>query len=312
MGIDLLMPHDDTMNPVNTTTAIASSLQTDKFTCETITWLRPWTAKLFSFRITRPAHYRFEAGQWARLGVLKAGHTKPVWRAYSIVNATYEPYLEFYSIVVPNGEFTSELNRLAVGDTVLLEKMPYGFLTTTRFEIASETASAPSNIANTATEKPDLWLLSTGTGLAPFISILGDFTVWQDYARIIVVHGVRSLDELTYTDVIDSFKTHELFSEFFTDNASDSTPKKLIYQACVTREAPENLPTGVLQGRIPALLDNGALEASVGITVDAKRSRVMICGNPEMVDDTRAALKARGLTVSRSSKPGNIAVENYW
>lgn len=258
----------------------------DKFTAQTITWIKPWTPKLFSFRLTRPAGYRFVAGQWARLGVLKAGQTAPVWRAYSIASATHDEYLEFYSIVVPDGEFTSELANLSVGDTVLVEKLPYGFLTTSRFVGGN-----------------DLWLLSTGTGLAPFISIAFELEVWQQYEHIIIVHGVREANELAYADTIAAFKTHEAFGEFFTNH-----PHKLIYQPCITRD----FAAGALKGRIPALIENGELEAAVGMPLDLERSRVMLCGNPDMVTDTRNALKARGMTVSRNAKPGQIAVENYW
>ncbi len=266
----------------------------DKFTAQTITWIAPWTPKLFSFRLTRPAGYRFVAGQWARLGVLKAGQTAPVWRAYSIASATYDEYLEFYSIVVPDGEFTSELANLSVGDTVFVEKLPYGFLTTSRF------------VGGT-----DLWLLSTGTGLAPFISIAFELEVWQQFERIIIVHGVRQADELAYADTIAAFKTHDAFAEFFERN-----PNKLIYQPCVTREIALEITreTGpaALQGRIPALIESGALEAAVGVPLDLVHSRVMLCGNPDMVADTRSVLKARGMTVSRIAAPGQIAVENYW
>jgi ferredoxin--NADP+ reductase len=258
----------------------------DKFTAQTITWIAPWTPKLFSFRLTRPAGYRFAPGQWARLGVLKTGQATPVWRAYSIASANYDEYLEFYSIVVPDGEFTSELANLKVGDTVLVEMLPYGFLTTTRFVGGN-----------------DLWLLSTGTGLAPFISIAFDLEVWQQYEHIIIVHGVREANELAYADTIAAFKTHEAFAEFFENH-----PRKLIYQACITRESAH----GALEGRIPALIDSGALEAAVGLPFDLERSRVMLCGNPDMVSDTRNTLKARGMTVSRNAKPGQIAVENYW
>jgi ferredoxin--NADP+ reductase len=259
---------------------------TDKFTAQTITWIKPWTPKLFSFRLTRPAGYRFVPGQWARLGVLKKGQTASVWRAYSIASADYDDYLEFYSIVVPGGEFTTELAHLQVDDTVLLEKSPFGFLTTSRF-VGGQ----------------DLWLLSTGTGLAPFISIAFDLATWQQYERIIVVHGVREANELAYADTIAAFKTHEAFAEFFENN-----PNKLIYQACITRGSAH----GALQGRITTLIENGALEAAVGVKLDLVRSRVMLCGNPDLVSDTRAVLKARGMTVSRNAAPGQIAVENYW
>lgn len=259
-----------------------------KFTSETITWIHSWNSKLFSFKLTRPKHYRFEAGQWARLGILKSTETQPIWRAYSIVNANYEPYLEFYSIVVPQGKFTSELTTLKVGDTVFLDKTPYGFLTTTRFEQLPQ---------------QDLWLLSTGTGLAPFLSILGDIDVWQHYKKIILVHGVRLYNELTYTDYLNSFFTHELFQEY---------ADKFIYQPCITRESIENIPSNALIGRIPALIANSILENTVNCQLSPNDSRVMICGNPDMVNDTRTILKERGLTISRTKQLGNIAVENYW
>lgn len=265
----------------------------DTFTRETITWIHAWTPKLFSFRITRPAGFRFAAGQWARLGVLKSGADKPVWRAYSIVSAPYDEVLEFYSIAVPQGEFTSELAGLTVGDTVLLEKLSYGFLTTARFQ------SNPTG--------NDLWMLSTGTGLAPFISVLHDLDVWQNYQRLIVVHGVRESAELAYADTLQGLRTHEAFADFFVNQ-----PDKLIYQACVTRDPINHAVSPALRGRIPDLLANGALETAVGVALDLDRSRIMICGNPAMVDDTRSQLKARGMTVSRNAKPGQIAVENYW
>jgi ferredoxin/flavodoxin---NADP+ reductase len=277
------------------------SESTDKFTRETITWIHPWTTKLFSFRITRPKGYRFAAGQWARLGVLKTGCQTPVWRAYSLVNAPYEPYLEFYSIVVPGGEFTPELANLAVGDAVFLEKMPYGFLTMARF------AQPPTADAH------DLWLLSTGTGLAPFLSVLGDLSVWEHYRRIVLVHGVRHRDELAYAQTIEAFRTHPYFAEFFIDN-----PQQLVYQPCLTREpnlanvAASTSALPALAGRIPALIQSGKLEAAVGITLDTQRSHVMICGNPDMVHDTRTVLKMQGMTVSRNAQLGNMAVENYW
>jgi ferredoxin/flavodoxin---NADP+ reductase len=265
----------------------------DKYTRETITWIAPLTDKLFRFRTTRPAAFRFAAGQWARLGVVKTnsenGLNTPVWRAYSIASASYDEYLGFYSIVVPNGEFTSTLATLKVGDTVLLEKQAFGFLTTARFQASPQGS--------------DLWLLSTGTGLAPFISVLQELEVWQTYERIIVVHGVRESAELAYSEEIAALRTHEAFCEFMVEN-----PNKLIYQACVSRED----CAGALRGRITTLIGNGALEAAVGVPLDLERSRVMICGNPEMVDETRTLLKARGMTVSRNAKPGQIAVENYW
>jgi ferredoxin--NADP+ reductase len=253
----------------------------DKYTEETITSLTVWADHLFSFRLTRQPSYRFIAGQFARLGV-RGVEGDIVWRPYSMVSATYDDYLEFYSIIVPDGLFTQRLAQLKVGDTVLVDKTSFGFLTTDRFEAGK-----------------DLWLLSTGTGLAPFISILYDFKTWEDYEHIILVHSVRHHNELAYEQLINSFKEHE----HFADHAH-----KLIYQQLVSREQVDN----VLHGRITTLLENGELEQAVGFDIDKERARIMICGNPNMVADTRKLLMARGLTMTRSAKPGNIAVENYW
>lgn len=252
----------------------------DKFTVEKITKIRLWADNLFSFKTTRHKGYRFVPGQFARLGIRKEG--KIVWRPYSIVSANYDEFLEFYSIIVPGGEFTSMLSGLKVGDELLVDKQSYGFLTTDRFESGK-----------------DLWLLSTGTGLAPFISILFDFNTWEQYEHIILVHSVRNRNELAYQELIKSFADHEYFRQW---------SHKLKYLQVVTRE---QLPN-VLNRRITDLLQTRELERHVGIDINVDRSRVMICGNPDMVEETRQLLSERGLTVSRRGQPGNLAVENYW
>lgn len=254
---------------------------TDKTTRESVTWIRSWTPHLFSFRITRPRAFRFTAGQFARLGVEKPDGGL-VWRAYSMVSSTYDEFLEFYSIVVPQGEFTTQLARLGVGDHLLIEKQNHGFLTLDRFDAAR-----------------DLWLLSTGTGIAPFLSILGEPSTWVAYQRIILVHSVRQFDELAYRETIDALPTHPLFGEF---------AHKLIYIPVVTREK----LTGVLSERITQLIASGALEHAANTSFDLDNSRIMLCGNPEMVDETRKLLKTKGFQTSRQSRPGQIAVENYW
>ena len=144
-------------------------MDTDKYTEEIITEIQVWAPNLFSFRTTRDRGFRFVAGQFARLGVEAAGEI--VWRAYSIVSAPYDEFLEFYSIVVPGGAFTSQLAALRVGDRVLVERRSLGFLTTDRFELGR-----------------DLWMLSTGTGLAPFLSILYDLKTWETYENLVLVH----------------------------------------------------------------------------------------------------------------------------
>jgi ferredoxin--NADP+ reductase len=253
----------------------------EKHTVETITWLHGWTTKLFSFRTTRNRAFRFTPGQFARLGVQKADGSI-VWRAYSMVSANYDDFLEFYSIVVPDGEFTSELARLKVGDALLVDKTSYGFLTTARFQGGK-----------------DLWMLSTGTGLAPYLSILGSLETWENYDHLIVVHGVREANELAYRESIAAFATSEVFAAF---------GPKLKYIPIVTREpAPD-----MLHARITTLISDGRLEAAAGLKLDLDRSRIMLCGNPEMVSDTRKLLKQLGFATSRSTKPGQIAVENYW
>ncbi len=262
----------------------------DKYTAEKILWIHPWAPNLFSFRLTRFKGFRFTPGQFARLGVKKPDPNNPknpsgekiVWRAYSIVSADYDEHLEFYSIVVPGGEFTSELARLKVGDTVYVEKTNYGFLTLDRFEKGA-----------------DLWMLSTGTGLAPFISMLWDPRTWELYENLIVVHSVRYPNELAYADTIEAFREHELFADMQT---------RLHYTQAVTRA---KVP-GALERRIPPLIDDHSIEGRVGLPLDHERSRIMICGNPEMVDDTRKLLASRGYTTSRRGAPGHMAVENYW
>jgi len=255
--------------------------QADKYTAEKITELKGWTPHLFSFKLTRFSGYRFVPGQFARLGIKKEDG-EIVWRAYSIVSASYDEHLEFFSIVVPDGEFTTRLAKLEGGDEVLVEKMNYGFLTTSRFE-----------------QGKDLWMLSTGTGVAPFISILQELETWEDYENIVLVYSVREEKELAYVDTIEGLKTHEYFGEF---------SHKLKFVPVVTRET----IAGALSERIPTLLESGELEREVGIKLDSERSRIMICGNPEMVEDTRNWFTERGYTVSRRSKPGHLALENLW
>ncbi|MCC2644374.1 MAG: ferredoxin--NADP(+) reductase [Burkholderiales bacterium] len=254
----------------------------DKYTTEKITYLHKWTDHLFSFRTTRNESFTFIPGQFARLGVDKEDGTI-VWRPYSIVSADYDEELEFYSIIVPDGEFTQRLKNLNVNDNIYVDKTNYGLLTTDRFE-----------------KGKDLWFLSTGTGLAPFISIMYDFTIWEQYDKVILVHCVRNKEELAYQELINGFFTHEYYAEMVKN--------KLIYVKIITRE--DNGAN--LYGRITELLKNNQLEQYVNTNINVLDSRIMICGNPEMVDDTRKILAERGLVISRRGKPGNMAVENYW
>lgn len=253
----------------------------DKYTIETLTHVKPWTESLFSFRTTRDRGYRFVPGQFARLGV-RAADGDVVWRAYSIASSPYDEHLEFFSVVVPGGAFTSRLSRLGAGDEILVERKSYGFLTTDRFEAGR-----------------DLWMLATGTGLAPFLSILHDLATWESYDNLVLVQSVRTQPELAYEDLIRGFEKSEYYAEL---------AHKLRYARIVTREP---VP-GTLRDRVTKLLANGVLEENIGLRLDHERSRIMLCGNPEMVEDSRALLVERGFRLSRRGEPGHLAVENYW
>ncbi len=250
----------------------------EKFTPEKVLSVHRWTNTLFSFTLTRPAHFKFTAGQFARIG-LKVGDELVV-RAYSIVSSPFDECLEFFSIVVPDGAFTSNLQHLTVGDELYLEKIPYGFLTLARYQLPLP---------------HDLWLLGTGTGLAPFLSMLQDFEVWSKYKHIYLVYSVRTQTELAYVERI------EQLAETFADG---HTGFKFV--PIITRD-----PKANLHERLPQLIANGALEQAVGTNFNPASSHVMLCGNPQMVEDTKEALKARGLSMNRRGE-GNIAVENYW
>lgn len=269
-----------------------------------------WTPNLFSFTVTRPDSFKFTAGQFVRLGInpsqLKYYKqqndtdnertdaatnsisndelNEDIFRAYSIVSSPFDEVLEFFSIVIEDGAFTSQLQHLQVGDELLLNTIPFGFLTLARYQ------------------KPlpkDLWLLATGTGLAPFLSMLQDLQTWQDYEHIVLAYSARSIEELAYIDKINCLQ--EDFGAL-VDN-----PAKLIFIPIVTREAME----GALTERLPKLLVEGTLQARSGVALDVDSTHVMLCGNPEMVEDTKETLKTLGLVMNRRGE-GNIAVENYW
>lgn len=252
---------------------------TAKYTLETITHLQRWTDKLFSFRLTRQPGFRFTPGQFVRLG-LEREDRQLVWRPYSMVSAAYDDYLEFYSIVVPGGEFTSRLAKLNVGDSLLVDRTCYGFLTAERLESGG-----------------DLWLLATGTGLAPFISILHDPRVWESHDHLILAHSTRTASELNYQDTLAALDRNPLFG---------NQVHKLRYLPVVTREA---VP-GALNERLTTLLDNGRLEQAAGLRLEPAHSRIMVCGNPDMAEDCRQRLAARGFAPPRRGQPGTMAFEH--
>lgn len=263
-----------------------------------------WAPTLLSFKVTRPDGFKFTAGQFVRLGIhgkdlqyfaqnhetkLITSETqdKPidldgyVFRAYSVASSPYDEFIEFFSVVIPEGEFTSKVNHIQVGDSLLLNTTPFGYLTLARYQLP---------LPN------DLWLLATGTGLAPFLSILKTIDVWQQYQRIILVYSARTSQELAYQAEIGSIKS------IYGDNGA-----AFVFLPIVTREA----DYAGEKARIPNLILSGKLTQLVGQKLDKERSHVMLCGNPQMVEDTKEALKSIGLTMNRRGE-GNIAVENYW
>ena len=254
---------------------------TDKATEERILDIRHWTEKLFSFRMTRPAAFRFQPGQFARLGIASE-RSGIIWRAYSIVSASYDEYLEFFSIIVPNGAFTSRLAQLVSGDTIHIEKLPYGYLTSGRFVGGR-----------------DLWMLASGTGVAPFLSILRDPEVWERFDNLILAYSVREARDLVYRQEITTLSQAEIIAPF---------GHKLRFAPIVTREC----VTGMLNRRLTELIMDGGLEKFVALDLDAERARILVCGNPQMLEDLRDVLTARGLRPDRSREPGNFAFENYW
>lgn len=253
----------------------------EKFTRQRLLEVQTLTPNLFTLRTSRDPGFRFTAGQFARLGVRKPSGCI-VWRAYSMVSAPHDEFLDFFSIVVPDGEFTSELSRLEVGDELLVDKQAFGFLTLDRF-----------------LDGRDLWLLATGTGIAPFLSILQDFEAWQRFERIILVYSVREARELAY---------QQLIAELPQRDYLEGLGSKLLYLPVVTRE---QIP-GALHGRITTLIENGELERAADLQLTSEHSRIMLCGNPQMIEDTRAVLKARDLNLAMTRRPGQVAVENYW
>lgn len=254
---------------------------TDKATEQRILEIRHWTERLFSFRITRPAAFRFQPGQFARLGI--ASETSGIiWRAYSMVSASYDEFLEFFSITVPNGAFTTRLAQLVSGDTIHIEKLPYGYLTTGRFVGGR-----------------DLWMLASGTGVAPFLSILRDPEVWDRFDNLVLAYSVREAKDLAYRDEIVALTQAELYAP---------QAHKFRFAPVVTREH----ISGILHQRLTTLIKDKELERFVSLPLDPDRARLLVCGNPQMLDEMRGVLTERGLRPDRSREPGNFAFENYW
>jgi ferredoxin--NADP+ reductase len=245
---------------------------------EEVTSVRHWTESLFSFTTTRDAGFRFQNGQFAMIGLEVAG--RPLLRAYSLASANYEENLEFFSIKVPDGPLTSRLQHLKEGDRILVNGKPTGTL-----------------ILDNLLPGRHLYLLSTGTGLAPFLSIIKDPETYERYKKVVLVHGCRQVAELAYGDFItQELPQHEFIGDLIRD--------KLIYFPTVTREPFRN------RGRLTDLITSNALFDEIGLPpLSAAEDRVMMCGSPSMLKDLVDIVRELGFEEGNHSEPGQYVIE---
>ena len=245
---------------------------------EQVTSVHHWTDRLFSFKTTRNQGFRFKNGHFTMIGLEQEG--KPLMRAYSLASANYEDELEFFSIKVPDGPLTSQLQNIRVGDELLVNSKATGTL-----------------IQDNLLPGKNLYLIATGTGLAPFLSIIKDPEIYAQYDKIILTHGCRNVEELAYRELItEHLPQHEYLGEDVRD--------KLIYYPTVTREAFHN------NGRLTDLLRNGKLTADIGLDpIDPATDRFMICGSPSMLKEICSLLDSRGFREARHGQAAHYVVE---
>jgi len=248
------------------------------FNKERVLSVHHWTDRLFSFTTTRDPAFRFDNGQFAMIGIEVNG--KPLVRAYSMVSANHDDTLEFLSIKVPDGPLTSRLQHLREGDTLFVGRKATGTL-----------------VLDSLLPGKRLYLFGTGTGLAPFMSLIRDPEVYDRYERVVLVHGCRFVKELAYMErITEELPDDPILGEMVRD--------KLIYVPTVTREPFRT------NGRITALIETGRLAEITGLPqLAAADDRVMLCGSPQMLADLKALLEARGFEEGSSSRPGQYVIE---
>lgn len=249
------------------------------FNTETVLSVHHWNDTLFSFTTTRDAALRFTNGHFVMIGLEVDG--KPLMRAYSVASPNYAEELEFLSIKVPNGPLTSRLQHLKVGDEIFMSRKPVGTL-----------------VIDDLRSGRNLYLFGTGTGLAPYMSIIQDPDTYERFEKIILIHGVRYVSELAYRDFIEQdLPNHEYFGDLIKE--------KLIYYPTVTREPFLN------EGRITDLINTGKFFTDTGLAeIDPELDRAMICGSPAMLEDISQLLNDRGLTISPGvGQPGDYVIE---
>ena len=259
------------------------------FGTETVLDVRHWTDAYFSFTITRDDGFRFDNGQFVMIGLdveQADGSCKPLMRAYSIASANWEEQLEFFSIKVANGPLTSRLQHIVPGDTILIGRKPTGTL-----------------LISDLHPGRNLYLLGTGTGLAPWMAVVKDPETYERFEKVILCHGVRGAEDLAYRDYIErELPNHALLGDVIRE--------KLLYYPAVSRE--DFIYNGRNQrGRITDLLESGQMQEALGLEpLDSSRDRAMICGSPQMLADLRAILDARGFIHSpRIGSPSEYVFE---
>ena len=248
------------------------------FNEERVTGVHHWTDTLFSFTTTRDPSFRFRNGEFTMIG-LKVGE-KPLLRAYSVVSANYEEQLEFFSIKVQNGPLTSRLQHLKVGEPIIVSRKATGTLVIDNLHAGR-----------------NLYLMGTGTGLAPFMSIIKDPETYERFEKVVLLHGCRQVNELAYGETItQALPSDELIGELIRE--------KLIYYPTVTREPFRN------RGRITDLITSGKLFEDTGLpAIEREHDRVMLCGSPQMLADVKAFLVESGFAEGNHGEPGEFVIE---
>ena len=245
---------------------------------ERVTHVHHWNDSLFSFRTTRDPGYRFKNGHFTMIGL--ASEERPLMRAYSFASANYEHELEFFSIKVPDGALTSKLQNLAIGDEILVGKRPTGTLVTDNMISGRY-----------------LYLLGTGTGIAPFMSIIKDPEIYDQFDRVILTHGVRYISELAYADYIKNILPND-------EHIGEIVREKLVYYPTVTREPYKN------NGRITELISSSKLFLDIQQPYpNLEDDRFMICGSPSMIKELANLLKSKDFTEARNIKSGHFVIE---
>lgn len=265
------------MNMMTNNDTFVSAIPANSF-AETVTAVKHYTDSLFMFRITRPASFRFRSGEFVMIGMMVDG--EPIFRAYSIASPAWGDELEFYSIKVPEGPLTSRLQKIEVGDKILMKTKPTGTLV--------NDALVPGK---------RLYMFSTGTGIAPFASIIRDPESYEKFEQLILTHTCRDAADLEYgNELVAAAKNDPLIGEL--------AQKQLTHYTSLTRQSYQHF------GRITDLIDSGKLfEDLENPRLNSDEDRVMICGSMAMIKDTRALVEVAGLTEGANNRPAEFVVE---